>query len=104
MTPERIEEAKRVAEALTIPLAGKYISTDDIKKGGQIITELLESKDIKRPWINMNVKHILLGGIACIMLGFGMGKLFTWESTMIDCKVLGAFRIGNTAFHCKIAP
>lgn len=41
------EEARRLAEALTIPLAGRYISTDDIKKAGQMITTLLEMTEGK---------------------------------------------------------
>lgn len=102
MTPERVEEAKRLAEALTIPLAGKYISTDDIKAGGAMITELLESKDIKRPWINLNPKSLLAGTFACLVIGFALGKIYTWDSTITDCKVLGAFRIANTAFSCKM--
>lgn len=102
MTPERIEEAKRLAEALTIPMAGKYISTDDIKGGGQMIKELLESKNIKRPLINMNPRNLLIGTLACIFFGFVAGKIYTWDSTITDCKVLGAFRIANTAFSCKM--
>lgn len=102
MTPERMEEAKRLAEALTIPMAGKYISTDDIKAGGKMITELLESKDIKRPWINMNPKRMLAGTFICLVIGFGFGKVYTWDSIIIDCKVLGAFRISSTAFQCKM--
>jgi len=103
MTPERIEEAKRLAEALTIPMAGKYISTDDIKGGGNMIKELLESKgEVKRPWINMSPKKLMAGTFACIFLGFVAGKIYTWDSMIVDCKVLGAFRIANTAFHCKM--
>ena len=41
------EEALRLAEALTIPLAGRYISTDDIKKAGQMIKTLLEMTEGK---------------------------------------------------------
>ena len=102
MTPERMEEAKRLAEALTIPMAGKYVSTDDIKAGGKMITELLESKDVKRPWINMNPKRMLAGTFICLVIGFGFGKVYTWDSIIIDCKVLGAFRISSTAFQCKM--
>jgi hypothetical protein len=40
------EEALRLAEALTIPLAGKYIATDDIKKAGQMIYKLLGDRQV----------------------------------------------------------
>ena len=103
MTPEKIEEAKRLVEALTVPLAGKYIATDDIKKGGQMIQELLDFKgEVKRPWINMSPRKIMAGTFACIFLGFIAGKVYTWDATITDCKVLGAFRIANTAFACKM--
>ena len=36
------------------------------------------------------------------VLGFGLGKLYTWDTIITDCKVLGSFRIANTAFHCKM--
>lgn len=102
MDTKEFEEAKRLAEALTVPMAGKYISTDDIKKGGAMIAKLLENKDVKRPWINMNPKLLIAGTIVCILVGFLAGKVYTWESTIVDCKVLGAFRIANTAFQCKM--
>ena len=102
MTPERMEEAKRIAEALTIPMAGKYISTDDIKAGGQMIKELLENKPVKRPWINLNVKSLMAGTLACLIIGFCLGKIYTWDSIIVDCKILGAFRVSSTAFQCKM--
>ena len=103
MTPERRQEAERLIEALTVPMAGKYIATDDIKKGGEMIRELLESKGpVKRPWINMNPKMAVCAVFLCLAFGFGMGKVYTWDSIITDCKVLSAFRIANTAFHCKM--
>ena len=35
---------------------------------------------------------------ACFMLG----KIYTWDAIITDCKVLGTFRIANTAFMCKM--
>ena len=103
MTPDRRQEAERLIEALTVPMAGKYIATDDIKKGGEMIRELLESKGpIKRPWVNFNVKNLLAGIVICLLIGFLAGKVYTWDSIIVDCKVLGAFRISNTAFACKM--
>ena len=102
MDAKDIEEAQRLAEALTIPMAGKYVSTDDIKQGGEMIKTLLATKDIKRPWINMSGRSLMAGTFACIFFGFIAGKIYTWDTTITDCKVLGAFRIANTAFHCKM--
>ena len=103
MDTKDIEEAQRLAEALTVPMAGKYISTDDIKAGGAMIKKLLESKGtVKRPWVNMNAKSLMAGTLICLLIGFCAGKIYTWDSIIIDCKVLGAFRIANTAFHCKM--
>jgi hypothetical protein len=103
MTPEQRQEAERLIEALTVPMAGKYIATDDIKKGGQMIQTLLDSKgEVKRPWINMSPKKVMAGVLACIVLGFVAGKVYTWDTIIVDCKVLGAFRIASTPFQCKM--
>lgn len=63
---------------------------------------MTETKESKRPWINLNPKNVVIGTVACLLLGFVAGKIYTWDSIIVDCKVLGSFRIGNTPFHCKI--
>jgi len=55
---------------------------------------------VKHIWNDMK-KYALVWFIALIV-GFGMGKIYTWDSTITDCKVLGVFRIANTAFQCKM--
>ena len=40
MTPDRRQEAERLIEALTVPMAGKYIATDDIKRSEEHTSEL----------------------------------------------------------------
>lgn len=37
-----------------------------------------------------------------LAVGFMIGKIYTWDSIISDCKVVGAFRIANTAFQCKM--
>jgi hypothetical protein len=37
-----------------------------------------------------------------LVFGFGLGKIYTWDSIATDCKVLGMFRIAYTPFHCKM--
>lgn len=44
-----LQEAKRLADAFDLPLAGKYIATDDIKKASGVIRQLLEEIDKKKP-------------------------------------------------------
>lgn len=40
--------------------------------------------------------------LVALVVGFGVGKVYTWDAIISDCKVIGAFRIANTAFHCKM--
>lgn len=40
--------------------------------------------------------------IVSLAVGFMIGKIYTWDSIISDCKVVGAFRIANTAFQCKM--
>lgn len=54
-----------------------------------------------KEWLAEAKKQIVWMGIAMV-LGFGLGKIYTWDTLITDCKVLGTFRIANTAFHCKM--
>lgn len=40
-------EAERLADALEIPIAGKYVSTDDIKKASIVIRQLLKELEMR---------------------------------------------------------
>jgi hypothetical protein len=40
--------------------------------------------------------------LIAIVVGFCIGKVYTWDTIITDCKVLGSFRIANTAFACKM--
>lgn len=40
--------------------------------------------------------------MVAILVGFCLGKIYTWDTLITDCKVLGVFRIANTAFQCKM--
>ena len=57
-------------------------------------------KEAKGWWAE--VKKQMLWITAALLVGFCIGKLYTWDTTITDCKVLGVFRIANTAFHCKM--
>ena len=49
-----------------------------------------------------DVKKQLAWLTVAMIIGFCIGKLYTWDTIITDCKVLGTFRISNTAFHCKM--
>lgn len=49
-----------------------------------------------------DVRKKFLGISVAVFIGFCMGKIYTWDTIISDCKVVGAFRIANTAFHCKM--
>ena len=106
MTPEQRQEAERLAEALTVPLAGKYISTDDIKKAGEMLKVILEGEPtLPKPkmyqvaidWLLDWAKTLLVG----VIIGVLLAQFFAYDSIIRDCKVMGAFRIGNYSFTCK---
>jgi hypothetical protein len=37
-----------------------------------------------------------------LTFGFGLGKLYTYDSIVLDCRVLGMFRFADHAFYCKV--
>jgi hypothetical protein len=43
-------------------------------------------------------------GVWCIamVLGFCIGKLYTWNDIITDCKVLGMTRYGNLPVGCRV--
>ena len=49
-----------------------------------------------------NIKKQLAWLTLAMIVGFCIGKIYTWDTMISDCKVVGAFRIANTAFHCKM--
>lgn len=54
-----------------------------------------------KEWLEEAKKQAVWMAIAMVF-GFGIGKIYTWDATITDCKVLGVFRIANTAFQCKM--
>lgn len=57
-------------------------------------------KDIKFWWTE--AKKQLMWMTIAMVVGFSLGKIYTWDTLITDCKVLGVFRIANTAFQCKM--
>ena len=56
--------------------------------------------NIKEVWADM--KRYATVWVVAVIVGFCIGKLYTWDTIITDCKVLGVFRIANTAFNCKM--
>ena len=46
-------------------------------------------------------KQIIWLTLAAVF-GFGLGKLYTWDTIMTDCKVLGMTRFVNTPMGCRV--
>jgi hypothetical protein len=38
-----------------------------------------------------------------LIIGFSLGKVYTYASISMDCKVLGMFRITDTAYGCRVS-
>lgn len=36
-------------------------------------------------------------------IGFGLGKLITYNNIVADCEILGMFRIGDYGAQCRIS-
>jgi hypothetical protein len=41
--------------------------------------------------------------LVMLSIGFGMGKLVTYNNIVADCEVLGMFRIGDYGAQCRIS-
>lgn len=55
---------------------------------------------MKQIWAEVKSQFMLV--MVAMFVGFCIGKIYTWDTMISDCKVVGAFRIANTAFHCKM--
>ena len=40
--------------------------------------------------------------IGAVVIGFCIGKLYTWNDIITDCKVLGMTRYGNLPVGCRV--
>lgn len=67
---------------------------------GEIRSDEAKSK-IKSAWDDF--KKLFAWLFISTVLGFCMGKLYTWDTIATDCKVLGMFRIGNVPFDCRMS-
>jgi hypothetical protein len=50
-----------------------------------------------------NAKKNAIAWVVMITIGFGIGKLFTYNDIIADCEVLGMFRIGEYGAQCRIS-
>lgn len=57
-------------------------------------------QSLKEFWIEAKKQFVWM--LVAAVFGFGLGKLYTWDDIINDCKVVGAFRIAKTAVQCKV--
>ena len=55
---------------------------------------------LKNWWVDAKKQAMWM--LFALVFGFGLGKVYTWDTIATDCKVLGMFRIAYTPFHCKM--
>jgi hypothetical protein len=60
---------------------------------------------MKRFWSELKdeVKRTAWMYLLMLIVGYGFGKSFTYESLIYDCKVMGMFRIADVAFDCRMS-
>ena len=57
-------------------------------------------KEVKSWWIE--AKRQMVWMLIALVVGFGLGKLYTWDAVITDCKVLGMTRFGMTPMGCRV--
>lgn len=50
-----------------------------------------------------HAKKNFITWLLMFVVGFGMGKILTYENIVADCEVLGMFRIGGYGAQCHIS-
>ena len=55
---------------------------------------------LKTAW--SEVKKTVTVWLIALVIGFGLGKVYTIDSIITDCKVLGMTRFGNVPMGCRI--
>ena len=55
---------------------------------------------VKEVWNDM--KRYATIWIIAVIVGFVMGKIYTWDAVITDCKVLGMTRFGMTPMGCRV--
>lgn len=48
-----------------------------------------------------DMKKGFVTSLLLVLLGFMLGKVYTYDTIATDCNVLGMFRIHKTAFGCR---
>lgn len=50
-----------------------------------------------------SAKKNFITWLVMFAVGFGLGKLITYNNIIADCEVLGMFRVGDYGAHCNIS-
>ena len=57
-------------------------------------------KETKSAWAYAKKQMVWL--LVALCIGFVMGKVYTWDAVITDCKVLGMTRFGMTPMGCRV--
>ena len=49
-----------------------------------------------------NIKKAIWASILLVVVGFYFGKVYATYTIMVDCKVLGMTRFGDTPMGCRV--
>ena len=58
------------------------------------------STKLKSAWAD--VKKTVVVWLIALIIGFGLGKIYTIEGIITDCKVLGMTRFGTVPMGCRV--
>jgi hypothetical protein len=50
-----------------------------------------------------HTKKNFITWLVMFVVGFGLGRLITYNNIIADCEVLGMFRVGEYGAHCRIS-
>jgi hypothetical protein len=50
-----------------------------------------------------HAKKNFITWLVMFVVGFGLGRLITYNNIVADCEVLGMFRIGDYGAQCRIS-
>lgn len=61
-----------------------------------------DHKELNMKPISEKIKKGMLATIVILLVGFSIGYFYTWNTVLLDCKVLGMTRYGSTPVGCRI--
>jgi len=50
-----------------------------------------------------SAKKNFITWLVMFAVGFGLGKVITYNNIVADCEILGMFRVGDYGAHCYVS-